>query len=103
MHKNVHTVPSTGTVINRSGASVTAAQFGSQIVMGANKSRTYLVFQNISDTVMLLNFGETAGALDSISVSPGGSVTFNAGWVPSQDVYLRCSVTAKNFVAKEGV
>ena len=100
---NVKTKPSTGTIINRSGATVTASGFGLQSVMPANPSRTYLVFQNISDTTMLINFGETAGALDSITVAPNGSVTFNAGWVPSQEVFLRCSTNSKNFVAKEGV
>lgn len=82
---------------------MTTAAAGTQIVMPANESRTYLVFQNISDTVMNLNFGATALTTDSITVQPGGSVTFNSAWVPSQEVFLRCSSTGKAFVAKEGI
>jgi hypothetical protein len=36
---------------------VTTAALGAQSVMPANESRTYLVFQNISDTLMRINFG----------------------------------------------
>lgn len=71
--------------------------------MGANASRTYLAFQNVSDTVMSINFGAAAGATNSITVQPGGSVTFNSAWVPSESVFLRCSSDAKPFVAKEGM
>ena len=103
-HPNVKTKPSTGNVIDYSSSTaVTTAAAGTQSVMSANESRTYLVFQNISDTVMNINFGATALTTNSITVQPGGSVTFNSAWVPSQQVFLRCSSTGKEFVAKEGI
>ena len=102
-HPNVKTKPSNGNVLDHSSASSGAAPSGAHIVMLANESRTYFVFQNISDTVMSINFGADAGAADSIVVQPGGSVTFNSAWVPSQQVFLRCSSTGKEFVAKEGI
>ena len=103
-HPNVKTKPSTGNVIDHSSStSVTTAADGEQSVMPANASRTYFVFQNISDTLMRIDFGQTASINEGIQVQPGGSVTFNAAWVPSQEVFVRCSSTAKLFVAKEGI
>ena len=100
---NVKTKPSTGNVLDHSSASSGAAAAGAHIVMVANESRTYFVFQNISDTVMSINFGADAGAADGIVVQPGGSVTFNSAWVPSQEVRLRCSSSSKSYVAKQGI
>jgi hypothetical protein len=102
-HPNVKTKPSNGNVLDHSSASSGAAPSGAHIVMLANESRTYFVFQNISDTVMSINFGANAGAADSIVVQPGGSVTFNSAWVPSQEVRLRCSSASKSYVAKQGI
>ena len=101
---NVKTKPSTGNVIDHSDeTNTTFSVGGAQSVMPANPSRTYLVFQNISDTEMFLNFGAVAFANKSIKVSPSGSVTFNSAWIPSQEVFLRCSSDGKYFVAKEGI
>ena len=100
---NVKTKPSTGSVLDHSSTTSGAAAAGAHIVMLANESRTYFVFQNISDTVMSINFGDDAGAADSIVVQPGGSVTFNSAWVPSQQVFLRCSSASKSYVAKQGI
>jgi hypothetical protein len=101
---NVKTKPSTGNVIDHSSTTATTtAAAGTQSVMPANDSRTYLVFQNISDTLMRIDFGQTATEDEGIQVQPGGSVTFNAAWVPSQEVFVRCSSTTKKFVAKEGI
>ena len=102
---NVKTKPSTGNVIERSGSTAFSALVASglQTVMPANESRTYLVFQNASDTLMRINFGAAATEANGIQVPPGGSVTFNSSWVPSQAVFLRCSSDAKPFVAKEGI
>jgi hypothetical protein len=103
MNPNVKIKPSTGDVLDHSSTTSGAAPSGAHIVMVANASRTYLVFQNVSDTVMSINFGADAGAADGIVVQPGGSVTFNSAWVPSQEVRLRCSSTGKAYVAKQGV
>ncbi len=101
---NVKTKPSTGNVIDHSSATATTtAAAGTQSVMPANDSRTYLVFQNISDTLMRIDFGQTATEDEGIQVQAGGSVTFNAAWVPSQQVFVRCSSATKKFVAKEGI
>jgi hypothetical protein len=55
---NVKTKPSSGNVLDHSTeTAVTTAALGAQSVMPANESRTYLVFQNISDTLMRINFG----------------------------------------------
>ena len=103
-HPNVKTKPSTGNVLDHSTeTAVTTAALGAQSVMPANESRTYLVFQNISDTLMRINFGEVATELNGIQVQPGGSVTFNSAWVPSQELFVRCSSTTKKFVAKQGI
>jgi len=104
-HPNVKTKPSTGSVIDRSSNSQFSAQVtsGLQTVMNANESRTYLVFQNTSDTLMRINFGAAATDANGIQVQPNGSVTFNNAWVPSQAVFLRCSSDSKPFVAKEGI
>jgi hypothetical protein len=100
---NVKTKPSTGTVLDHSSTTSGAAPSGGHIVMVANESRTYFVFQNVSDTVMSINFAADAGASNSIVVQPGGSVTFNSAWVPSQEVRLRCSSASKAYVAKQGI
>jgi hypothetical protein len=104
-HPNVKTKPSTGNVVDRSGNSQFSSLVttGLQTVMSANESRTYLVFQNTSDTLMRINFGAAATEANGIQVQPGGSVTFNAAWIPSQAVFLRCSSDAKPFIAKEGI
>jgi hypothetical protein len=52
---------------------------------------------------MRIDFGQTATDDEGIQVQPGGSVTFNAAWVPSQEVFVRCTSTTKKFVAKEGI
>jgi hypothetical protein len=103
-HPNVKTKPSSGNVLDHSTeTAVTTAALGAQSVMPANESRTYLVFQNISDTLMRINFGQVATEANGIQVQPGGSVTFNSAWVPSQELFVRCSSTTKEFVAKEGI
>jgi hypothetical protein len=101
MNPNVKSKPSNGIVIDHSGSTGGTV---TEEVMPANASRTYLVFQNISDTTMHVNFGADATAdTDSIRVTAGGSVTFNGNWVPSQSVNVICSSASKKFVAKEGI
>ena len=100
---NVKTKPSTGNVLDHSTTTVSSAAFGTQLVMPANESRTYLVFQNNSDTLMRINIGGFAVIPQSIAVQPGESVTWNSVWVPSEEVYVRCSSTAKDFTAKQGI
>jgi hypothetical protein len=101
---NVKTKPSTGSVIDRSGSTaVTTAAAGTQSVMSANESRTYLVFQNISDTVMNINFGATALTTNSIHRAAGRQRHVQLGLGAFATSFLRCSSTGKEFVAKEGI
>lgn len=100
-HPNVKIRPSAGPVIDRSGTIAAAAT--SQTVMAENPSRAYLLFQNISDTTMWVNFGSAAAAdSTSIQVLAGGAITFNSGWVPTDAVNVLCATDTKAFVAKEG-
>jgi hypothetical protein len=75
-----------------------------QAVFAANLSRRFFYFQNISDTVMWVNFGANATAdTPSISVAvSGGVLQFNSGFCPTGAVNVICATTGKKFVAKEG-
>ena len=90
------------TVVDRSG-SITAGGT-SQQVMAKNTARRYLVFQNVSDTAMYVNFGGAALVdTDSVKINAGGSLTFSDEWVPADAVHVICATTGKKFVAKEGI
>jgi hypothetical protein len=103
---NVRTNPSTGVLIDRS-QSLTTDQFVT--VALENASRSYFLFQNISNSTMWLNIGGVATAdNDSIYVAPQGSVIFNGSFVPSGIVNVICPAAAddifgRKFVAKEGI
>jgi hypothetical protein len=101
---NVRTKPSTGVLIDRS-ATLNIDLFVT--VALENPSRTYFLFQNISDATMWLNIGGVATAdNDSIYVAPQGSVIFNGSFVPSGIVNVICPAASggdKKFVAKEGI
>lgn len=91
-----------GTLTNRSGT-ITAGGTAQQ-VMAANSSRKYLLFQNVSDTAMWIDFGATAVA-DSPSVlvpASGGAVVQEGTFVSTQSVSVFCATTGKKFTAKEG-
>lgn len=91
-----------GTLTNRSGT-ITAGGTAQQ-VMAANSSRKYLLFQNVSDTAMWIDFGTTAVA-DSPSVlvpASGGAVVQEGTFVSTQSVSVFCATTGKKFTAKEG-
>ena len=101
---NVRTKPSTGVLIDRS-ATLTNEFFIT--VALENKSRTYFLFQNISDATMWLNVGDVATAdNNSIYVAPQGSLLFNGTFVPSGNINVICPAASggdKKFVAKEGI
>lgn len=92
--------PSGGGFTDHSG-SITAGGTR-QSVMGANTTRKYFLFQNISDITMWLNFGVNAVAdQPSIMIPAGGNLVFEAGFVPTTAVDLMGATTGKKFVAKE--
>ena len=101
---NVRTNPSTGALIDRS---LTLTSELHVTVALENPSRSYFLFQNISDATMWLNVGDIATADNSsIYVAPQGSVLFNGTFVPSGVINVVCPAASggdKKFVAKEGI
>jgi hypothetical protein len=95
------TAPVIGALTDRSGA-ITAGGT-SQQVAAAKTNRAYLLFQNISDTAMWLNFGAAATAdNNSIFLNSQGSMLFSGSFIPSDSVNVLCATTGKKFVCKEG-
>lgn len=72
----------------------------SQQAAAANTSRRYLIFQNISDTTMWLNFGTAAVATQpSIQIVAGGN--YEPLVAPTQAVNVLCATTGKAYACKE--
>lgn len=91
--------PASKTYTDRSGTIVAGAT--SQAVAAANAARTYLLFQNHSDTDMWLNFGVAA-----VATQPSILIPANGGFyeplVPSnQTVNVICATIAKAYTCKE--
>lgn len=85
---------------DRSGT-ITAANT-SQVVAAANPSRTFFMFQNVSDKVMWLNFGAAATQTQpSFQINPGGSITLSGPTIISDAVNVIGPNTGKAFTAKE--
>jgi hypothetical protein len=88
-------------VVDKSGTIAVANT--SQVVAAANPSRTYFVFQNVSDKVMWLNFGGAATLTQpSLQINPGGSITISGPTVVSDSVNVIGPNAGKAFTAKEG-
>lgn len=95
------TAPVIGELTDRSG-SITAGGT-SQEIAAAKSNRAYLLFQNISDTPMWLNFGAAATANNnSIYLNAQGSLLFSGSFIPSDSFHVLCATTGKKFVCKEG-
>lgn len=75
-----------------------------QEVMDANSSRAYLLFENVSDTDMWIDFGTDAVAdQPSIKIAPDGSYELaEPGFVSTQALSVLCASAGKKFVCKEG-
>jgi hypothetical protein len=96
-------------MVDRSGSITTGGT--SQVLVAARAGRQYLLVQNISDTVLWVNFDGVAAAADSTSVmlsaasatASGGAVEFGAhtGVCPSGAVTIIGATTGKKFVSKE--
>ena len=88
-----------GTYTDRSGTTDAT----SQIIMTAEnyKIRAGWFFQNISDTVMYINFTSAASAAGtSIQLGAGQSIS-SGNFCTQERISLYCAVSGKKFVAKE--
>jgi hypothetical protein len=96
------TSPTGGSVTDGSGAIASGST--SEQVFSANPTRSYLEFQNISDTDMFINIGADATENDdSFQVfANGGSIRFANGFVPTEAINVICASSGKKFVAKQG-
>lgn len=91
---------SSGALTDRSGA--IAVLDTAQQVMGENPTRKYLLFTNVSDTDMWLNFG-VAAVKDSPSflVKAGGGSLVMEGSFVSSELLSVIGAAGKKFTAKE--
>lgn len=93
---------SSGALTDRSGA--IAQVDTAQQVMAANVARKYLLFTNVSDTDMWLNFG-VAAVKDSPSFlvkANGGALVMEGSFVSNQLLSVICGAAGKKYTAKEG-
>lgn len=93
---------SISTSIGDASGSIISAS-ASQTVLAANATRKYLLFQNVSDTDMYINFGSlaTIGGAGSIWVAAyGGSIEYENLICPSDAINVICSANGKNFTCK---
>ena len=77
---------------------------GTAQTISAAKPRRYMLFQNISDTAMWLNFGAVATAdTPSVYIAGGANagIVFEGSFVPDGLVSVMCATTGKKFVFKE--
>lgn len=91
------------TVANRSGT-IAAANVAQQ-AMAASISRTYLACQNpiAATTTLFVNIDGAAGATNgSFELAPGGSVTWQAQFVPTGAVSVMSATAGARFVCREG-
>lgn len=75
----------------------------SQAVIPANANRRYLLFQNVSDTDMWINFGNPAvQSFGSVLLrTPGGSYAAEGDHVPKEVITVICAAAGRGFTAKE--
>lgn len=76
----------------------------SQVIFAANESRRSFEFQNTSDTVMYLDFGQAATSTltKSFTVAPGGFYAHVSNFPYTTSINVLCATTGKTFVAKQG-
>lgn len=93
-------IPQRGGLTDGSGLISVASV--SQEVFTPNLSRNYLSFQNISETNMYINFGDSATLDDdSYLVRPGLTHNFDSNFIPDTSVNVICVSNNKKFVAKQ--
>ncbi|NDF99119.1 MAG: hypothetical protein EB101_09385, partial [Chitinophagia bacterium] len=80
-------------------SAATASGPGSSQVFAANSARQYLLFQNLSDTDMNINFGAAASASTMLIPKNGGGIVFETGFVPTDSLEVYCAVNGKAYYA----
>jgi hypothetical protein len=95
-------IASKGSFLDHSGLITQALT--SQRVVAANLDRKYILFENVSDTDMWINFGTDANlAQPSMLIkASGGSFTMETGFICTDQLNVICSVVSKGFICKEG-
>lgn len=84
---------------NASGTITTGGT--AQTVLALDEKRRYLFFQNISDTVMYVNFDAVATSTgNSIKVDAGGWLEYEQNIIPWTAMSVLCATTGKAFVLK---
>lgn len=75
----------------------------SQVIFAANENRRSIEFQNTSDTVMYLDFGQAATSTltKSYTIAAGGFYVHPSNLCYSTTVTVLCATTGKTFVAKQ--
>lgn len=84
-----------------SGTTVTANT--SQMALNSNPNRKYLLFQNVSDTDMYINFGVAATSAGAGSLwiqALGGSIVFEDFACPTDSINVICSAAGKAYTIK---
>jgi Fe-S cluster assembly iron-binding protein IscA len=93
--------PLRGAFTNRSGA--IEAGGTAQAVCSANARRQYLLFQNISDEDIWINFDGTAAVADqpSIKVWSGMTMEWSGSFIPTGAISVIAATIGSKYVCKE--
>lgn len=91
-------VPFGSSFVDRSGTAGTS----DATVAAANPTRKYLLFQNVSNVDLWIDFG-TAAALDSpsIKVPPDAAITWESNFVPTEALHVISGTASKKYTCKE--
>lgn len=83
-------------------ASSTIATGGATQQALAATQRQYLLIENptTETEALYVNFGAIANLTNSISIAPGGSLTFETGVVPGQTVNVLAATTGHRYIIK---
>lgn len=84
---------------NKSGT-IAEGGVAQEVVNQQDKPRYYLLFQNISDTDMLIDFGMVPAEGKSILIKPGIAWETPAGIMFDAPLNVLCATTGKAFVCK---
>lgn len=84
---------------NKSGT-ITAGGTAQNVYTEQDAPKVYLVFQNISDTAMTIDFDVNAVADTGILIPAGTSWEPPAGYIFSGRLSVLCATTGKKFVCK---
>lgn len=81
----------------------TGASNQSSEVIGENDKRTVIIFQNVSNSVIYLNFGDQATVnSNSIKLSSGDMITFSGESVPENSLNVISTSENCKYICKEG-